>query len=81
MVMSVVTETERSRVRSPAVPQFPLSGNNLGQVVRTHAFVAESVSEKKLKLVNIWQSYKQERDSLAHFLRLLAVCWPGLQSA
>ena len=30
-----------------------------------------------LKLVNIWQSYKQERDRLAHFLRLLAVCWPS----
>jgi len=25
--------------------------------------------------------YKQERDCLVHFLRLLAVCWPGAQSA
>jgi len=25
--------------------------------------------------------YKQERDCLVHFLRLLAVCWPGTQSA
>ena len=33
------------------------------------------------KSVNIWQSYKQERDCLVHFLRLLAVCWPGAQSA
>jgi len=32
-----------------------------------------------LKSVNIWQSYKQERDCLVHFLRLLAVCWPGAQ--
>ena len=31
--------------------------------------------------VNIWQRYKQERDCLVHFLRLLAVCWPGAQSA
>jgi len=31
------------------------------------------------KLVNIWQSYKQERDCLVHFLRLLAVCWPSAQ--
>ena len=31
------------------------------------------------KLVNIWQSYKQERDCFAHFLRLLAVCWPSAQ--
>ena len=27
--------------------------------------------------MNIWQSYKQERDCLVHFLRLSAVCWPG----
>ena len=34
-----------------------------------------------LKSVNIWQICKQERNSLVHFLRLLAVCWPGAQSA
>jgi len=28
---------------------------------------------KKLKPVNIWQSYKQESDRHVHFLRLLAV--------
>jgi len=33
------------------------------------------------KSVNICQSYKQERDCLVHFLRLLAVCWPGAPSA
>ena len=33
-----------------------------------------------LKSVNIWQSNKQKRDRLVHFLRLLAVCWPGAQS-
>ena len=33
------------------------------------------------KLVNISQSYKQERDCLVHFLCLLAVFWPGVQSA
>jgi len=32
------------------------------------------------KLVNTWQSYKQESDCLQHFLRLLAVYWPGVQS-
>ena len=37
--------------------------------------------KKVLKLVNIWQTYQQERDCLVHFLRLLAVCWPGVQSA
>jgi len=31
------------------------------------------------KLVNIWQSYKQERDCFMHFLSLLAVCWPSTQ--
>ena len=29
------------------------------------------MSEKKLKLVIIWQSYKQERDCLVHFVRLV----------
>jgi len=29
-----------------------------------------SLSEKKLKKVNIWQSYNQERDCLVHFLRV-----------
>jgi len=33
--------------------------------------------QKKLKSVNIWQSYRHERDCLVHFLRLLAVCWPS----
>ena len=29
--------------------------------------------------MNIWQSYKQERDCLVHFLSLNAECWPGAQ--
>jgi len=36
---------------------------------------------KFFKSVNIWQSYKQKRDCLVHILHLLAVCWPGAQSA
>ena len=36
---------------------------------------------KKIKLMNIWRSYKQERGCLVHFLRLLAEWWPGAQSA
>jgi len=36
--------------------------------------------KKKFKMVNIWQSYKQELDCFVHFLRLLAVRWPGAQS-
>ena len=37
--------------------------------------------KKMVRSVNIWQSYKQERDCLMHSLRLSAVCWPGAQSA
>jgi len=33
-------------------------------------FIAESVSEKSLKLMNIWQRYNQERGCLVHFMRL-----------
>jgi len=40
-----------------------------------------SLSEKNLKSVNIWQSYKRKHDCLVHFLHPLAVCWPGVQSA
>jgi len=35
----------------------------------------------KIKSVNIWQSYQQKHDCLVHFLRLLAVCWLGAQTA
>ena len=33
------------------------------------------------KSVNIWQSYKQERDCFVHFFRLLSPCWPSSQRA
>ena len=33
--------------------------------------------KKLFKSVNIWPSYKQDRDCFVHFLRLLAVCWPS----
>ena len=36
---------------------------------------------KKIKSVNSWRSYKQERRCLVHFLGLLAVWWSGAQSA
>jgi len=39
-----------------------------------------SLSVKKIKSVNIWQSYKQERGCFVHFLRLLAACWPDAQT-
>ena len=31
--------------------------------------------------MNIWQNCKQDRGCLLHFLRLLAVRWPGAKSA
>jgi len=40
-----------------------------------------SLRVKKIISLNIWQSYQQERDCLVHFLRLLAVSWPGAQDA
>ena len=30
----------------------------------------KSMNQKKLKSVNIWQSYNQERDYFVHFLRV-----------
>jgi len=39
-----------------------------------------SLKMKKIKGWIFWQSYKQERGPIVHFLRLLAVCWPGAQS-
>jgi len=36
-------------------------------------FIAKSASEKFLKSVNIYQTYKQERGCIEHFLRLLAM--------
>ena len=38
-------------------------------------------SHEKLVRTAGLQSYKQERDCLVHFLRLLAACWPGAQNA
>ena len=35
---------------------------------------------KKIKIGKYLAKFKQERDCLMHFLRLLAVCWPGAQS-
>jgi len=48
-----------------------------GGVVNNQIKKGLVLSEKKLKSVIIWQ----ERDCLMHFLCLLAVCWPGVQSA
>ena len=47
--------------------------------IKTGLLLSLSV-KKTLKSANIWQSYKQERGCLVHFLRILAVCWLGAQS-
>jgi len=43
--------------------------------------IAKSESEKKLKSVNIWQSYKQKRDCLVHVLRLFGSVLDRRESA
>jgi len=40
-----------------------------------------TINYKVVNIWCIWQSYKQEHGCLMHFLRVLAVCWPGAQSA
>jgi len=52
-----------------------------GGVVNNQIKKGLLLSEKILKLVNTWQSYKQELDCFVHFLHLLAVCWPSAQRA
>jgi len=42
---------------------------------------AESLSEKKLKSVNIWLSYKQERGCLVHFAHLATTLLKDEESA
>ena len=59
---------------SPAFSNDKLQGS-----VATYLRCDGVVSDKKIISGNIWQSYKQERDCLVHFLHLLAVCWPSAQ--
>ena len=44
-------------------------------------FIAKSVSEKQLKSRNIWQSYKQERGCLVHFVHLATTLQKDEESA
>jgi len=62
-----------------SVATYRSHGGVVNNQVRKSLFLR--LSEICFKSVNIWQSYKQECDCLVHFLRLLAVCWPGAQSA
>ena len=49
-------------------------------ILRSHCIIQIQIYRtKKIKSVNIRQSYKQERDCFVHFSRLLAVCWPSAQ--
>ena len=57
---------------------MPLTTNNKGAYLRCGGVVNNQIRKglllslrvKKIKSVNTWQSYKQERDCLVHFLRL-----------
>jgi len=62
------------------VATYSRCGGVFNNQIRKGLFLTLSVNFF-FESVNIWQSYKQERDYLVHFLRLLAVCWPGAQSA
>jgi len=44
-------------------------------------YCSESASEKILKSVNIWQSYKQDRDCLVHIARLANTLLKDVESA
>ena len=57
-------------------------GEVVNKQIKKHLLLSLRV-QKNLKSVNIWQSYKQKRDCLVHFVRLLhfVVCWSGAQSA
>ena len=65
--------------------KFYRVGQNSG--ARLMAIILSNLNQLKkfhwqiLWSVHIWQSYEQECDCLVHFLRLLTVCWPGVQSA
>ena len=39
-------------------------------ITKLKTFIVESVSEEKIKSVNIWQSYKQVGGCLVHFVFL-----------
>jgi len=51
-----------------------------GGTVNKQRFIAESESEKN-KIGVYLAKLQTKRDRLVHFLRLLAVCWTGSQSA
>jgi len=62
-----------------SVATYLMCGGVINQIKK--GFLLSLRVKISFKSVNIWQSYKQERDCLVHFLRLLAVRWPGAQSA
>jgi len=63
---------------SVARPTYLRCGGVINNQIKKGLLLSQWV-EKILKSVNIWQSYKHERDCLMHFLRLLAVYWPSAQ--
>jgi len=57
-----------------SVATYLRCGGVVNQEIKTGLLLSLRV-KKILKSVNIWQSYKQERNCFVHFLRILAVCW------
>ena len=64
-----------------SVAAYLMCGGVVNDRIKKRLFYYWVCEWKKIKSVNSWQSYQQERDCLVHFLRLSAVCWPGAQSA
>jgi len=60
-----------------SVATYLRCGGVVNNQIRKSLLLSLHVGEIFVKSVNIWQSYKQERDCLVRFFRLLA----GMQSA
>jgi len=48
-------------------------------ITKLRKVIAQSAREIFFKSVNTWHSYRKKVDCVVHFLRLLALWWPGLQ--
>jgi len=62
------------------VATYLRSGRVVNNQIKKHLLLSLQVQKNKIGKY-LTESYKQESDYLVYFLRLLAVCWPGAQSA
>ena len=72
---TLMSENKRLTINYKAVYSYIFKVAYVGVVNNQvkKVFIAKSASEKFLKSVNIYQTYKQERGCIEHFLRLLAM--------